>query len=293
MARPREWNGEAMTRVGIMQGRLLPPFEGRFQAFPATDWRREFSLARQAGLACIEWIYEQPHAAANPLGSDDGIAEMTELSRRTGIGVWSICADYYMTAPLVGEDGAIRSEIVAHLEWLIGRAGRLGARYVVLPFVDASSLRTPAAQAALPPALRRVLPAAEAAGVELHLETDLPPGLFASVLRNANHPLVKANYDIGNSASLGYDPHEELTTLAPWLGSVHVKDRARGGGTVPLGSGNADFTTCFERIGAAGFDRWFILQAARAAAGNEAVDEVELARRNRRFVEQQVARTAP
>lgn len=293
MARPCERDGEAMTRVGIMQGRLLPPFEGRFQAFPATDWRKEFPLAQQAGLACIEWIYEQPHAAANPLGSDDGIAEMAALSRQTGIGVWSICADYYMTSPLVGEDGTVRSEVVAHLEWLIGRAGRLGARYMVLPFVDASSLRSPAAQDALPQALRRVLPAAEAAGVELHLETDLPPDRFTAVLRSADHPLVKANYDIGNSASLSYEPHEELTALAPWLGSVHVKDRVRGGGTVPLGTGNADFATCFERIRAAGFDRWFILQAARAAAGNEAVDEVELARRNRGFVEQQVARAVP
>ena len=268
-----------------MQGRLLPPTEGRFQAFPAAGWREEFPRARDAGLARIEWIYEVPHEADNPLGSEAGVAELRRLAAETGVAVRSICADYYMGRLLVGADDRPDASVVEHLRWLLGRAALLGVGYMVLPFVDASSLKTDSARAAAAEALAAVLPAAEAAGVELHLETDLAPPVFAALLRRIGHPLVKANYDIGNSASLGYDPEEELTTLAPWLGSVHVKDRVLGGGTVALGTGNADFPTCFRLIRRAGFAGCFILQAARDAA----LSEVELARRNIAFVRDHLA----
>jgi L-ribulose-5-phosphate 3-epimerase len=273
-----------MTSVGIMQGRLLPPYEGRFQAFPALRWREEFPRARAAGLDCIEWIYEQPGEALNPLGSVEGQAELKALSAEFGVAVRSVCADYYMTARLLDDDGAVVDDNLRHLDRLIGCAGDYGVTYIVLPFVDASSPATPQQVAALPGALRRVLPAARSAGVELHLETDLPPAAFAALLGAIDDPLVKANYDIGNSASLGYDPQEELTALAPWLGSVHVKDRKPGGGTTPLGTGGADFPTCFRLFKAAGFSRWFILQAARTVADGATTDEVEIARRNRAFV---------
>ncbi|MBF0095515.1 MAG: sugar phosphate isomerase/epimerase [Alphaproteobacteria bacterium] len=276
-----------MTAVSIMQGRLLPPFDGRFQAFPADGWREEFPRAHAAGLHSIEWIYEVPFESGNPLGTDAGLAEMKALSARHGVAVRSICADYYMSRRLVGADAKPDRTVAGHLEWLIGRAGLLGATYMVLPFVDASSLKTGGEREALAEVLRQVLPRAEAAGVELHLETDLPPALFAGVLGRVNHPFLRANYDIGNSASLGYDPAEELDAIGPFLGSVHVKDRVRGGGTVPLGTGSADFATCFRKIVDAGFDRWFVLQAARGPDGGE----VDLARDNRVFVEDWLART--
>jgi L-ribulose-5-phosphate 3-epimerase len=127
---------------------------------------------------------------------------------------------------------------------------------------------------------------AEAARVELHMETDLPPRLFAAVLGAIASPWVKANLDIGNSASLGYDPAVEIPILAAFLGSVHIKDRLLGGGTVPLGTGNAMLDLCFRAIRDAGFNRWFILQTARQGDLNE----VELARRNRVVVERGMAK---
>ena len=257
------------TRIGIMQGRLVPPEQGRFQSFPAQRWRDEFALAREAGLDCIEWIYEEPNEHANPLRTDEGAAEVRRLSAVSGVKVRSICADYYMTRRLITARGDADPDVLAHLRWLIGRARLLDIAYVVLPFVDASSLPTLAERAALPAAMAEVLATAASARVELHLETDFSPAELATVLRLINSPWVKANYDMGNSASLGFDAAEELTLLAPWLGSVHIKDRVRGGGTVPLGTGNTDFPVCFDKIQKAGFDRWLILQAARGPEGGE------------------------
>lgn len=269
-----------MISMGIMHGRLSPPFEGRFQAFPADSWQEEFFRAQEAGLTCIEWIFEVPHADDNPLSSDAGIHKLLKLSEETGVAVRSLCADYYMDALLVTE-GAPVAENIDHLTWLISRAALLNILYIVLPFVDRSSLRSAQDRAALHEVLEKLLPVAQTAGVELHLETDLNPTEFGHLLARHNHPCLRANHDMGNSASLGFHPSEELAILGPWLGSVHVKDRVLGGGTVPLGQGAVDFPACFRAIQAAGFDRWFILQAARGDDGQE----VALAQANQRFVE--------
>jgi hexulose-6-phosphate isomerase len=271
--------------VGIMQGRLLPPFEGRFQAFPATGWAEEFVHAKEAGLACIEWIYERPHETDNPLGSGQGVAAMQRLANETGVAVRSICADYYMTEHLVNEDATANAGNIAHLREFLGRAATLGVTYIVLPFVDFSSLKTPQHLAAAARVLRGLVPEAAAAKVELHIECDLPPDRFRGVLDEIGSPWIKANFDMGNSASLGFDPTKELAALAPHLGSVHVKDRLLSGGTVPLGQGNADFQAVFRGLRKAGFSRWLVLQVARAHRSGAEVTPVELARENREFVE--------
>ena len=271
-----------------MQGRLLPPFEGRFQGFPATRWPEEFDRAREAGLSCIEWIYEEPHAAENPLGTEQGLAQMRTVIKDAGVEVRSVCADYYMTQPLISSEGDPSDAAVRHLEWLLGQAGRLGVQYIVLPFVDSSSLRSEAAVSSAQDVLHRMAPAAERLGLELHVECDLPPQRFLRFLRGIGHEAVRANYDIGNSASLGFSAADELGAIGPYIGSVHVKDRRLGGGTVSLGTGNADFVASFAGLRAAGFKRWFVLQAARGADGGE----VALARENRLFVERYWSKAA-
>ena len=72
------------------------------------------------------------------------------------------------------------------------------------------------------------------------------------------------NYDIGNSASLGYNPCEELAAYGARIINVHVKDRLLGGRTVALGHGNADFEEVFSLLKNQGYRGNYILQTARA-----------------------------
>jgi L-ribulose-5-phosphate 3-epimerase len=269
-----------MAVIGIMQGRLSPPRDGRIQSFPAEAWEEEFPRAREAGLDCIEWIYEKETEERNPLATDDGIAGIRRCARVSSVGVFSVCADYYMTDLLIGAEGGAREPALRHLAWLLGRARALGAGYVILPFVDASSLQAGRRMPGLRPLLEQVLPEAERHGVEIHLETDLPPEDLRDLLGEVDHPLLRANYDIGNSASLGHDPGRELSLLGEYIGSVHVKDRLLGGGSVPLGTGAADFPRTFRLLSDAGYNGSYILQAAREPG----TGEVTLAARNRRFV---------
>lgn len=271
-----------MPRIGIMQGRLLPPQDGRIQSFPTGRWAEEFALAVAVPLDAIEWIYEVQGAEENPLGTRAGIERLGALAREHQVAVRSVCADYFMDRPFLRVTEVERAKSEHVLTWLLHQCQLAGISRMVLPFVDVSRIADDAEQAVVVQLLRRVMPTLEATGVELHLETDLAPSAFAELLSASEHPKVFANYDSGNSASLGYDPTEEFAAYGSRIGSIHIKDRRRGGGTVPLGTGDADFEALFAAVRRIGYNGDFILQVARDTAGQE----VAWARQNCRFVEQ-------
>jgi L-ribulose-5-phosphate 3-epimerase len=273
-----------VTRIGIMQGRLVPPPPGRFQCFPRGDWEREPELASRAGLSCIEWIWDLDET--NPLLEDDGMSRAAALAARHGVAVLSVCADYFMERPLAKGTAAEIDERRSRLAWLIGRCRTSGIERIVLPFVDASRLNSPGDRLRLAETLDSLLPLCDETGVEIHLETDLAPEPFAALLDRLPHPRVRVNYDSGNSASLGYRPREEFAAYGSRIGSVHIKDRHLGGGTVPLGTGDTDFPELFDCLRASRYRGDFILQAARGEPG----DEVRWAIGNRSFVEAGLAR---
>ena len=41
-----------------MQGRLLPKYKRRYQAFPKNSWKDEFKIAKQLELDLIEFIFD-------------------------------------------------------------------------------------------------------------------------------------------------------------------------------------------------------------------------------------------
>jgi hexulose-6-phosphate isomerase len=269
-----------MAKIGIMQGRLVPPTEGRIQCFPRLNWADEFGLGASAGIDCIEWIYDLYGADVNPIASDAGVAKMKDLVHKTGVQVLSICADYFMERPLVRASAGETAERLAIFDWLLGRGQMLGINRVVVPFVDASRIDTDAEFEGVIGTLRCILPMAERTGIEIHLETSLEPGRFAALLERLPQPLLKANYDSGNSSSLGYHPAEEFAAYGKRVGSVHIKDRLLGGSTVPPGKGSADFPALVQSLQSSEYRGDYILQVARGEPG----DEVAWIRQNRAFV---------
>ena len=270
-----------MTYIGIMQGRMVPPVDGKIQAFPRDNWADEFPRAAAARLDCIEWIYDCYGEDVNPISTAAGISRMRELGEQHAVLVRSLCADYFMDQPLVRVTSAERAERLGKLEWLLEQCSRVGITRVVLPFVDQSAITSPDEEQQVVESLAHVLPAAEHLGVEIHLETALNPEAFRSLLARVPHPLVKVNYDSGNSASLGYDPRAEFAAYGERIGSVHIKDRKLGGSTVPLGRGDTDLQAVFACLKKLSYIGDFILQVARGAPG----DEIAWAERNREFVE--------
>jgi len=266
--------------LAIMQGRLVPPIGDRIQCFPRDRWAEEFPLAAAAGLDAIEWIDDVYGDAINPIADDAGLARIKELSALHGVKVRSLCADYFMERPLIRASASEVTERSQRLAWLLERCASIGIVRVVLPFVDHSRIDPANELDEVAGILGAMVPFIENTGVELHLETSLSPADFAELLARVDHPMIKVNYDSGNSASLGYRPTDEFAAYGHRVGSVHIKDRVLGGSTVPLGTGDADFDALFRSLDAVGYAGDFVLQVARGMPG----DETAWAMRNREFV---------
>jgi hexulose-6-phosphate isomerase len=270
-----------------MQGRLSPPLHGRIQSFPEGTWQAEFARAEEAGLQAIEWIYDREDADTNPIGNAQGIAELRRLSQEHGVAVRSLCADYFMPFPLVRASAADWEARLHKLEWLLAQCRLAGVQHLVLPFVDNSRIDSAQDRADVIRLFQRLSETLIGLDLQIHLETSLGPAAFRSLLEEIGHPRVRINYDSGNSASLGFSFEEEWDTYGPFIGSVHIKDRLKGGTTVPLGAGHADFAALARCLKRFHYEGRFILQVARGATG----DEVDWARQNRAFLEQLLQRT--
>jgi len=272
-AQPYRPNAPHPAPLGIMQGRLVPPDQGRFQSFPRSRWRDEFPRAAAAGIDYIEWIVDAYGEDLNPALTPEGRAELAALKQQHNIATPALCADWFMDYPLLRCSPAERLEREQFLHRLIPIARQIGADHIVLPFVDASRIETEAEQQLLIAILDRAAPVAAGHNVELHLETDLAPAAFAALLARIPHPLVKANYDSGNSSGLGYVARQEFAAYGHRIGSIHIKDRYRrpegGIETRALGLGSADFDDVFGAMRRVGYNRGITLQAARGADGDE------------------------
>jgi hexulose-6-phosphate isomerase len=258
-----------MTNVGIMQGRLGPPEDGRFQSFPSSRWREEFAGASKAGLYSIEWIYDEYGREVNPIMSGPGCLEIVALSRQHGVKVTSVCADYFMDHPVVTASEQERAELRNQFLMLSNNCAKLGVDHITIPFVDASRIQNAEHEAIVVDFVDSLLSTAEMDRLEIHLETDLAPADFARLLVKLPSPLVKVNYDSGNSSSLGYKAEDEFAAYGERIGSVHIKDRIFRGGTVALGDGDADLPSVIRGLIGVGYNRDYILQVARGTPGDE------------------------
>jgi L-ribulose-5-phosphate 3-epimerase len=250
----------AELRVGVIQGRLSPRPSGKLQEFPWRSWREEFPKAARLGFHSIEWIFEADRFEENPLWTDAGRAEIRSLIAQTGVRVQSVCADYFMLQRLAGESPAVLSRNRDVLAELIISAHAVGADRILLPLLETAAVPTLELKREVAVSLRSAVPFAERYGVTLGLEMEVPGEEYAQVVLSAGSARVRAYYDTGNSTAAGADIAEDIVPLLPLLHAVHVKDRVRGGGSKPLGTGDTNFAGFFPRIVRGGFRGDFVLQ---------------------------------
>ena len=254
-------------KFGIMQGRLLPKYQGRYQAHPVNYWRDEFPIASKLGLDSIEFILDYNDFEKNPLLAPGGIDDILEIEKSSGVSVRSICADYFMEAPLHSNDINVVDKSLNILNNLIKNASLLNVNDIVIPCVDQSSLKNKKDINNFVNNIKSVIGTAESFNINISLETDLAPLPFANLIEKINSKNLTVNYDIGNSAALGYDPDEEFKLYGYKITDIHIKDRLFGGASVPLGSGDADFSKIFELLIKMKYEGIIIFQAFRDDEG--------------------------
>jgi hexulose-6-phosphate isomerase len=266
------------NEIGIMQGRLSPRIDGKIQAYPASTWQKEFEIAQEIGYAAIEWIVEKP-VETNALMTDSGKSEIKKVIASTGVRIDYVCADIFMQQPLVRMTEEIKSQNKNYLLQILKNAKEVGAMGIEIPFVDNSSIKNDKEKQEFIDAMQDAFKLAKDLDIKISLETDLSPIAFKELLEQIDLDFIQANYDIGNSASLGFNPEEELDAYGQRILNVHVKDRKLGGTTVPLGTGNANLDLVFKELNEINYSGGITMQAARGD------DDVKIAKEQFGYVQ--------
>lgn len=275
-----------MNQIGIMMGRLSPPISNRVQSFPINSWKNDLSLAKSCGFETIEWVFDdlQP----NPIISIENLSEIKSTLVDNDISINSVCADYFMINKLFNVSEFELSKNLDTLTTLIHNCHTLNIDILELPFVDSSSIQNENYQLQTFANINKILSEAENYDIKITLETDLSPIIFKNFLDKFNHPNIRANYDIGNSISNGYDPNVELFTYGEFISNVHIKDRKYHGSTVPLGKGDVDFELFFSILSQINYDGDLIIQGAREDLYDSSITPESTCKKYLKFVNEYV-----
>ncbi|MBN1526110.1 MAG: sugar phosphate isomerase/epimerase [Candidatus Omnitrophica bacterium] len=258
------------ARIGFMQGRFSVIEEGRIQAFPWQTWRDEFAIAKKHGFRLMEWVIEQERLNENPLMSRAGRLEIKELMKKNDMAIRSITCDTYIQEPFYKAQGSRNTSLLDDFKKIVSSCAELGIKKIVVPLVDKGSLENKDQEEELLRGMASVAPVLRDSGAVIVFESDFRPSRLKKFIAKFDPEHFGINYDIGNSASLGYDFKEEFPAYGGRIKNVHIKDRKFKGTTVPLGEGDADIAGALSALRAGGYEGNYILQTARASDGDHA-----------------------
>ena len=212
----------------------------------------------------IEWTLDQDCLYDNPLLTLDGQAEILALCKLHDFAIPSLTGDCFMQAPFWKAQGVERDALQRDFRAVAVACSTVGISKMVLPLVDNGCLEHVSHEEALVTYLKSQAEFLAENGLLVAFESDLAPSELARFIERLDPTLFGINYDIGNSAALGFNPDDEFAAYGHRIVNVHIKDRVLDGTTVPLGSGSADFETVFAALARVGYNGNYILQTARA-----------------------------
>ena len=256
------------NRIGFMQGRLSPIIDGKIQSFPWNNWKEEFIVGDKNNFHLLEWTLDQVNLYKNPLLSIKGRVDIKNLSTKHKIKIPSLTGDCFMQAPFWKAYGETLKELEKDFLNISKACKELDISFIVIPIVDNGSIENKKQEDHLVGFLIDNIERFRSNNQKIVFESDFEPKTLSRFIERFDSEYFGINYDIGNSAALGYSVEEEFKAYGNKIMNVHVKDREYRGTTVPLGEGNANFNKVFEKLGSFNYKGNFILQTARAIDDN-------------------------
>ena len=239
-------------KLGIIQGRLLPPVNDKIQEFP-TDWKREFDFIKIMGLSHIEFII-------TPRSFDSIIqADISEFSTK----ISSICCDNLINTKI--DDHCFLSK---QLRPICDFAIKNNIKALTIPLLEESqlSMGNVSRFTRLMYSYSLVYP-----DLEFHFEMNNPSVISDMFVPGHVHNFFYT-YDTGNMTGLRYND-SFLETFIKFhiskIKNIHLKDRSNEGITVEPGTGDTNFNLVFETLRKLNYNGNFTLQTARGQTGME------------------------
>jgi hexulose-6-phosphate isomerase len=255
------------SSFGVMQGRLSRQSPLGYQVFPQENWECEFLEAANRRLEHIEWVIDETCWIENPIINLS--EKISTLSSTNNVRVLSACLDIFMTRGLE----TTNLEMWNFLDRIVEKSIDLEIRYLILPFVDENSALRNISESSLMDIFKKLENRFADSKIKFAIESDLPPIEFKKLMIRLNPELMCINYDLGNSASLGYSYQSEMENYLSYIEVVHIKDRLLGGKSVPLGTGNANIKQALNDFKSSSFRGIVTMQAYRNTQGLMALDE--------------------
>ncbi len=246
--------------VAILQGRLSPDLENRYQFFPTTGWQDEFSCAQEIGFDGIEWLVDPKNWEKNPI-FDARYDEVASRVEQTSLPVVSVCADWFMEVCIwEGDPEAHR----AHIRSLFPRLAQTVRKVLLVPLLETHSIFDEDIQNRVVDVLKPLAPEMESLGIAIAFESELTAGALKAFLAKFESTAFGVYYDIGNCTSYGFDCAADIRMLGSLIKGVHVKDR-KVGTTKPLrlGEGDADFKGVIAALADINWQGTLVMQAWR------------------------------
>ena len=249
-----------MNPVSIMQGRLSPSENNRFQFFPH-DWMAEFAQAKTLGFDGVCWFLDRDIPDFEPV-RDIWADEIRLKHIDEAIKILPIRGIDTGRYGFFGEDG--RQTLETFSLFLPALAPHLTGQTLSVPLLEDKMPRTTAERQEVIFNLNEVANLATSLNLRLALETEWSAEAALGFLSELDRSNVGICYDIGNATSYGFDCPTEIRTLGAKIFDVHLKDRKVGESQSQLlGTGDADFPACFAAFKEIDYKGGFTLQAWR------------------------------
>lgn len=237
-------------KLGIIQGRLLPPINGHIQEFPFNNWQQEFRLLSELNLTHIEWIITKNSYDKNPLFFDN----LNNLS------ISSFCCDH-----LIDEDIHKYSFLEENLNDVCEYSLKNNINNISIPLLEQSNMESDSRRKEFILSILKIKQKYK--NINFIFETELNPDkTYEIVEKNSNFYVT---YDTGNITSYSNQHEKYIYTLKNKIINVHLKDRTFDAKTVYPLTGDTNFNLIFDLLSKVGYNSIYTLQLARSTSGSE------------------------
>lgn len=251
-----------MSKIGIMQGRVLPERLDCLQVYPVSNWKEEIQKIEEIGFDCVELLYDKELILEKLLNDFDNAISLGIKPHKKGneFVAQSICVDYISSVSMMNPQ--TEHLVYDKLIELIETVNNTTISVLVIPLLDVNAVNSKSDLQYIFEWIdeRKLDETASINNIILALELTLPAVQISSAFREHPFNNIAICYDLGNARAAGNCPEEEIIILDDLIAHVHVKDRKINGPNVMLGEGDVDFAACLKSLKKIGYDGQLILE---------------------------------
>lgn len=235
-------------KLGIIQGRLLPPIDNKIQEFPEKNWKEEFEKIKQIGLSHIEFIVTK-----NSFKKFLNLSLSEYSSQISGI-----CCDNLIDNSFYKSD-FLNDNLVP----ICDLANACNIKNINIPLLEQSSLNNDNVLE-FSENIMKISNRYSLLNFNFEIESTIENALKIVNLSERFFFI----YDTGNLNFIGVNHKDYIDNIINKISMVHLKDRDIYGSHFP-GKGTTNFKLIFSILKKYNYSKYFTIQTKRGDSFHE------------------------